>query len=116
MATTLLVVDDHPGFRRSARALLESEGFEVVAEAADGAEALARARAVRPDVALVDVHLPDVDGFEVASRLAALDRPPAVVLISSHDRSDFDDLVPGSSARGFIPKSMLSGRAVEALL
>ena len=114
--TTVLVVDDHSGFRACARRMLEREGYDVVAEAADGASAVTRAREVRPQLALVDVYLPDIDGFEVATRLAELDGAPAVVLISSRDRSELDPLVPGSAARGFVPKDELSKEAIDQLL
>ncbi len=116
MGKTVLVVDDHPGFRACARRLLEGQGYRVVAEAADAAAALARARELRPQLALVDVYLPDTDGFELASRMASLEYAPAVVLTSSHDRSELDPLVPGSDARGFVPKEELCTEAIEALL
>ena len=116
MAMTVLVVDDHPGFRDCARNLLEGQGYQVVAEAGDRSTALALARELRPRLALVDVYLPDGDGFELASRLAELDEPPTVVLISSHDRSELEPLVPDSAARGFVPKDKLSREAIEALL
>lgn len=116
MATTVLVVDDHAGFRASARRLLESEGYRVVAEAADGVEALECAREAGPDLALVDVCLPGIDGFEVAHRLAQLDDPPEVVLISSHEKREFEPLVPGSGTRGFLAKDELSREALEGLL
>lgn len=116
MGTTVLVVDDHPGFRACARRLLEGQGYRVIGEAQDGASALSSARALRPQLALVDVHLPDTDGFEVATRLAALESPPAIVLISSHDRAELDDLVTDNPARGFLPKDELSREAIEALL
>jgi DNA-binding NarL/FixJ family response regulator len=116
MATTVLVVDDHSGFRASARRLLESEGYEVVGEAADGSSALERARELRPQLVLIDVYLPDLDGLEVASRMVTLDVPPAVVLISSHDRAEFNALIRHSGARGFLPKSELSREALEELL
>jgi DNA-binding NarL/FixJ family response regulator len=113
---TVLIVDDHPGFRERARALLESEGFEVIAEAADGAGALARAEEAGPDVVLLDVQLPDLDGFQVTRRLQEGDAPPAVVLVSSRDASDYGDLIASCGARGFVPKGELSGEAVRALL
>ena len=116
MATTVLVVDDHQGFRDCARRMLEQQGFEVVGEAADGASAIVAAEHLRPRLALVDVHLPDCDGFMVADHLAALEDPPAVVLISSHDRRDLEPLVPSSAARGFVPKHELSRDAIEALI
>jgi DNA-binding NarL/FixJ family response regulator len=116
MATTVLVVDDHPGFRATARTLLEAEGFTVLDEAADGTEALAKARALHPDVLLLDVQLPDLDGFEVARRLHSIGAAPAIVLVSSRDASDYGDLIAGCGARGFVPKGELSGSAVRALL
>jgi len=113
---TVLVVDDHSGFRETARRMLESDGFEVVGEAEDAATGLGAARRLEPEIALVDVYLPDLDGFELASRLAALDSPPAVVLTSSRERGDFELLLDRSSARGFVPKHELCGEALEELL
>jgi DNA-binding NarL/FixJ family response regulator len=111
--TTVLIVDDHPVFRAAARRLLESEGYVVVAEAPDGASATEIARELRPELALVDIHLPDTDGFELASELARLDWPPAVILISSRDRNELELLVQDSAARGFLTKSVLSKEALE---
>ena len=116
MARTVLIVDDHPSFRATARALLEVEGYEVVGEAGDGGEAVAAVERLRPEIVLLDVQLPDVDGFEVAARLRALDRPPSVVLTSSRDGSDFGSLIERSGVRGFVPKGELSGAALAALL
>jgi len=114
--TTFLVVDDHPTFRKTARVLLESEGFEVVGEAEDGAAAIEAARSLRPDVVLLDVMLPDIDGFEVAATLATNGNPAAVVLTSSHDPRDFGTLIEESGARGFIAKAELSSATLRALL
>jgi DNA-binding NarL/FixJ family response regulator len=116
MARSVLVVDDHAGFRGVARRLLECDGYEVVGEAADGAEALVAARAHAPDLALVDVYLPDIDGFEVASQLAALPGGPEVILTSSHEQAEFEHLLNGNAARGFVPKDELSREALEGLL
>ncbi len=116
MTRTVLIVDDHPSFRATARSLLESEGFDVIGEAADGAEALAKARELHPEVVLLDVQLPDLDGFEVASRLRANGSAPAVVLVSSRDAADYGELITASGARGFIPKAELSGASIRALL
>ena len=113
---TILVVDDHPTFRATARALLEAEGFMVVGEAADGASALAEIGRLSPQVVLLDVQLPDIDGFEVASRAAGLDDVPQIVLTSSREASDFGSLIEESGARGFIAKDELSGAAIAALL
>jgi len=112
----VLIVDDHPSFRANARALLEAEGFEVVGEAEDGESALRAAAELMPQLVLLDVQLPDIDGFEVAARLTKGGGGPAVVLVSSRDGSDFGPLVERSGARGFIPKAELSGAALLALL
>jgi CheY-like chemotaxis protein len=111
---TVLIVDDYAPFRDSARGLLEGGGFEVVGEAEDGAEALRVAQEVRPDVVLLDVHLPDIDGFEVAARLRDLDPAPEVVLTSSRD--DYAALVADSAARAFIRKDALSAEALQTAL
>ena len=116
MPTTVLVVDDHQSFRSTARSLLESEGFDVVGEADDGMSALRASRELQPDLVLLDVNLPDIDGFDVAARLTAADDAPAVILVSSRDGSDFGSCVERSGARGFIPKGELSGAAIEQVL
>lgn len=116
MSPTVLIVDDHPTFRATAKWLLESEGFEIVGEAVDGESAVEAARRLRPEVVLLDVQLPDIDGFEVARRLTANGASPAVVLTSSRDACDFGPLVAGSGARGFVPKAELSGAALNDLL
>ena len=117
MATRVLIVDDHPGFRATARALLEVEGYEVVGEAENGVQALRLAKELEPDLVLLDVQLPDFDGFEVASRLtaAATGKTPKIVLTSSRDASDFGPLVAQSGARGFVAKAELSGGALARL-
>jgi DNA-binding NarL/FixJ family response regulator len=111
----VLIVDDHQPFRAVARELLESAGYVVSGEAADAAEALAAVAADCPDAVLLDVQLPDRDGFTVATALAAADGP-AVVLISSRDADDYGRRVAACGARGFIPKSKLSAATVAALL
>ncbi|MDP9258203.1 MAG: response regulator transcription factor [Actinomycetota bacterium] len=116
MPVRVLIVDDHPSFRATARLLLESEGFEVVGEAADGMSGLRAARELEPDLVLLDVQLPDIDGFEVAALLTAGGGGPSVVLTSSRDEADFGPLVSESGARGFVPKAELSGAALLALL
>jgi DNA-binding NarL/FixJ family response regulator len=113
---SVLIVDDHQEFRRSAAAMLELGGFTVIGEAGDAAEALTNARAMRPDVVLVDVNLPDLDGFAVAERIALLDDPPAVILVSSRDGGVYRSRLATSPARGFIAKQHLSGAALAELL
>ena len=113
MAARILIVDDHPSFRASARALLEADGYEVVGEAVDGESALEAARALLPDIVLLDVQLPDIDGFEVAQRLRG---GPAIVLTSSREASDYGPLPQRSGACGFVPKAELTGDGIAALL
>jgi DNA-binding NarL/FixJ family response regulator len=111
----VLIVDDHAAFRASARALLEAEGFEVVGEAAGGAEAVEAVAVLRPAIVLLDIQLPDLDGLAVAELLAAAPDAPAVVLISSRDAATYGPRLQATPARGFISKSGLSGEALAAL-
>jgi DNA-binding NarL/FixJ family response regulator len=113
---TVLIVDDHAAFRASARALLQAEGFDVVGEAADGAGAVEAVAVLRPEIVLLDIQLPDLDGLAVAERLAAGQDAPAVVLISSRDAAAYGPRLNEARARGFIPKSGLSGEALAALV
>jgi DNA-binding NarL/FixJ family response regulator len=103
MGPTVLIVDDHAAFRASARALLQAEAVEAVA-------------VLRPEIVLLDIQLPDLDGLAVAEELAAAPDPPAVVLISSRDAAAYGPRLQAAPARGFIPKSGLSGEALAALI
>jgi DNA-binding NarL/FixJ family response regulator len=114
--TTVVIVDDNPGFRRSARALLSAEGFDVVGEAADGGAGVEAALRLQPDLVLLDVDLPDIDGFEVAARICAEPHHTDVILTSSHDSADFGPMITKGGARGFVPKAELSGDALRRLL
>ena len=96
--------------------MLETDGYAVVGEAADGASAIDAVRELQPDVVLLDVRLPDVDGFEVADRLVENGAAPAIVLTSSRDRSDFAYEIDASPAHGFIPKSELSAKAITLMI
>jgi DNA-binding NarL/FixJ family response regulator len=116
MSATVLIVDDHRSFRVLARRMLEAAGYDVVGEAADGASALAAAARLRPQLVLLDIQLPDLDGFAVSEKLAAIEHPPVVVLISTRDESAYRRRLAGSSARGFIPKRELSGPVLAALV
>jgi DNA-binding NarL/FixJ family response regulator len=113
---TVVIVDDHAGFRSSARALLEAEGFDVVGEAVDGRSAFAAIGLLRPRIVLLDIQLPDIDGFEVAERLAGARDPPAVVLVSTRGAQAYRRRLARSPVRGFISKSELSGHALSALV
>jgi CheY-like chemotaxis protein len=116
MAKTVLIVDDHAPFRGLARALLQLEGFEVVGEAADALSALAAARRLQPSVVVLDVQLPDLDGFEVARRLARGGDPRAIVLVSSRDSSAYRRRLAESQARAARrrPPAAAAGRARRA--
>jgi DNA-binding NarL/FixJ family response regulator len=113
---TLLIVDDNQAFRAFARRLLEGEGLAVVGEAADGETALHLAKELRPDIVLLDVVLPDLDGFSVCAALTSRLPSPAVVMTSSRASSAYRRRIAASNARGFLPKSELSGDAVTALV
>ena len=115
MPTTVLIVDDHPSFRATARLLLESEGYTVVGEASTGQGGVTKARELRPDLVVLDVNLPDIDGFDVATRLTGDEGAPTVVLISSRDGADFGPLIARCGARGFITKADLSGDRLREL-
>ncbi|HWN60876.1 MAG TPA: response regulator [Streptosporangiaceae bacterium] len=116
-AEAILIVDDHDGFRSFARGMLEAVGF-TVAEAATGAEATEAVRAIRPGLVLLDIGLPDFDGFEVARRLAAVagDPAPVVVLTSTREARDYGARIASSPAAGFLPKDQLSGAALRRFL
>lgn len=114
MPVTVVIVDDHPSFRTSARTLLELEGFDVVGEAADGESAVELAKRLRPELVLLDVALPDTNGFDVAERLAG--GPSKVILTSSREQRDLGRRVRSSGALGFVPKDRLTGRALADLL
>ena len=109
----LLIVDDHAGFRAVARKLLQGDGFEVVAEAADGREALTEAARAEPEVVLLDVHLPGSDGFAVGELLACLPCAPTVVLTSSAPIPDLQARLARDPAVAFLPKNELSGRSLS---
>jgi DNA-binding NarL/FixJ family response regulator len=118
MSLRCLIVDDNPGFLRSARLLLEREGITVVAVASCGDDALEQAEALGPDVVLVDIDLGGESGFDVVGRLHGCLRksPSDLILISTHAEEDFADLIAANPAVGFIPKSHLTAHAIHRLL
>jgi DNA-binding NarL/FixJ family response regulator len=113
---TVLVVDDHDGFRSFARQFLDSNGFEVVGEASSGASAVSETRRLRPEIVLLDVQLPDCDGFDVTRQLLAEPQPPAIVLISSREAADYGSSIATCGARGFVTKAQLTGDAIRKLV
>ena len=116
MAPSVLIVDDHAHFRRTARRALQRDGWTIAGEAEDGEAALRAARELEPDVVLLDVGLPGVSGLEVARRLREELPSLVVVVISTHDSADYAELALANGARGFLAKADLDGAALAALL
>ena len=113
---SVLIVDDHAGFRASAARMLSSHGHEVVGQASDGPEAVRMAAELRPQVILLDIGLPESDGFEVAGAIAGSDPGIAIVLVSSRPRDEVEPLLASAPVAGFIPKDELSAQAVSDLI
>ena len=113
---TVLIVDDHEVFRASARALLQAAGFDVIGEAAEGWTLSRPSSSLRPEIVVLDIQLSDLDGLAVAERLAEAPDPPAVVLVSGREAATYGPRLSQTSARGFISKSELSGKALAALV
>ncbi len=116
MAPTVLIVDDHPSFRTIARLVLEADGYEIVGDAASGGEGVSESVRLQPDVILLDIGLPDMDGFEVATQMRSAGVASAIVFTSTRDAADFGPLLRGSGAVGFIAKSELSGETLRVLV
>ena len=114
--STILIIDDDPRFRTQAREVLASDGFVVIGEAVDGASGLEAARALKPDFVLLDIGLPDIEGFEVAMALAINGPPPWVVLTSSRDARAYGRRLTNGHSLGFIPKERISGAAIRAMV
>jgi DNA-binding NarL/FixJ family response regulator len=112
----VLIVDDHEGFRKMARLLLARAGYDVVGEADDGASAISAARAMRPDVILLDIQLPDIDGFEVARALGPYGIDENIILVSRRDAADYGRRIRASGVLGFIAKADVSGTNIRSLL
>ena len=108
----VLIVDDHPGFRRFARRLLQAEGFDVIGEAEDESSAVAEVERLRPAVVLLDVLLPGRDGFAVAERLRELHPDLAIVLTSSRTAEEFGARLRSAPVAGFVHKDELSAEAL----
>jgi CheY-like chemotaxis protein len=111
----VLLVDDHAEFRAFARRLITSAGYRVIAEAADGSAALRAANLHHPEIVVLDIRLPDMSGLDVARRMKAAPNPPIVILISSGDRREYEQVAREAGARGFIPKADLTAAALRVL-
>lgn len=116
METNVVIVDDHEGFRAAARKMLEDRGFNVVGTASSGMEALAEVERLNPHVVVLDIQLPDIDGIQVAARLALLPISPDVVLTSSRDASDYGARLETATSKGFVPKGEFSAAALMQVL
>ena len=116
MSPRIVIVDDDPAFLATVRLLLEAEGFVVVGEALSGLDGVAAAAELEPDLVLVDVNLPDIDGFEVVERVGREPHAPPVILTSSRSAGDFGSLIERSRARAFITKAEITGEALARFL
>ena len=112
----VLIAEDEALIRLDLAEMLVEEGYDVVGEAGDGVEAVECAARLKPDLVLLDVQLPDMDGFEIATLLQGNGHRPAIVLTSSRDAAEFGSLIEQSPARGFVPKAELSGGRLAELL
>jgi CheY-like chemotaxis protein len=112
----VLVVDDHVSYRRLMVRLLRTSGFEVIGDVGNGRDAVEMVLAKTPDVVLLDILLPDFDGFEVARRLVVSPVPPLIVFISSRQRDEFGTLADGGTIRGFLSKDEFTVERLNGLL
>ena len=113
----VLIADDHHLFLEALEAVLETEPeLEVVGRAADGREALALARSLEPDVVLLDISMPVMDGFEAATRISQLPARPAVLMLTGSSSSEDVDRARRAGARGYVTKDSIAARLVEAII
>ncbi len=112
----VLIADDHLLFAEALEAILGTEpSLEVVGRAADGREALALARSLAPDVVLMDISMPVMDGFEAAAEIAKLPRRPAVLMLSGSNAPQDIDRARRSGASGYVTKDAIAARLVAAI-
>ena len=116
MVNRLLIVDDHAGFRTFVATLLGGDEFTVAGVAEDGESALTAIDDLVPDLVLLDIQLPGLDGFQVAERIATKEPHPLVVLTSTRDAADFGVRLTNAPVLGFVPKHEMSVAAIKALL
>jgi DNA-binding NarL/FixJ family response regulator len=114
-AVRVLIVDDQLPFREASRMVVDlTDGFEVVGEAENGEEAVALTAGLVPDLVLMDVQMPGIDGLEATRRIMDLDDPPHVLLMSTHESGNFEDPALAAGAAGFLPKSAFGMDELEA--
>ena len=102
----VLIVDDQEPFRSAARMVVEmSDGFEVVGEAESGEEGIDLAVELKPDLVLMDVYLPGIDGLEATRRITAVEAAPRVLVMSTHESEEFAEAALAAGAIAFVPKS-----------
>ncbi len=118
MPIRCLVVDDQPEFLENVRHLLNGQGISVVGVAANSAEAIERAADLQPDVVLIDVHLGEESGLQLAGRIAALDQAdsPRVILISTYPKDDLVGALPTGPTIEFVSKTDLSAITIRTAL
>ena len=115
MAVRVLIVDDQEPFRAAARMVVDAtEGFEVVAEAETGEESIDKAAELGPDLVLMDVNLPGIDGLEATRRILAAARPPVVLLVSTYEAEEYEPRAAECGAAAYIPKSVFSPDRLES--
>jgi DNA-binding NarL/FixJ family response regulator len=106
VAVQVLICDDQEVFRAAAREVVNAtHGFEVVGEAETGEESVAAAGLLHPDLVLMDIHLPGIDGLEASRRIRAAHPKVTVLLLSTYDPEEFAARIEGSGAIAFIPKA-----------
>jgi CheY-like chemotaxis protein len=110
----VLVVDDQEPFRHAMAAVVEeTDGFVEVGAAASGEESVIAASRLRPDLVLMDVNLPGIDGVEATRRLLSSNRPPVVLLLSTYDQDAGEDFVVESGAAAYVTKSAFGPDRLE---
>ena len=111
----ILIVDDHEALRAGVRTVLESHGFEVCGEAANGQEALTRAQQLRPDLVILDITMPVLDGFSAAREIHKRLPSVGILLLSMHESASMVNVAKSSGARGYVAKSEGIARLLKAV-
>ena len=115
MPVRVLIVDDQEPFRSAARMVVEmSDGFEVAGEAESGEEGVELAAELRPDLVLMDVYLPGIDGLEATRRITATEAAPQVLVMSTHESEEFAEAALAAGAIAFVPKSQFGMDELES--